>query len=562
MIDATGQPTPPADEPRKLIGVTPASAAENRRVLFRALEEAFPVRFEARDQTTDLSGLDGLLVLVPANPEKLSAAQGDVSDACPRLVAFARSEGFAQHSSVVEFTHDTRIARPLRGRGLSEALAPSAAEFVPGGNDSVLAATEGTPVWWCRQGATWAHFSTCCPDELGEHEALRDQLKVGHFMGLVPLLHLLWQVCGEVDRHEQPLRASFVIDDPNLHWPSYGHLDYSDVVANANEHGYHVAFATVPLDGWLTNRRAASLVRDNPAALSLLMHGNDHVSDELGRAIHEGQAEIVLAQALRRTAAFERRSGLTVERVMVPPHEACSMTALRSMSRLGFDAACMGRRHPWREHQPLPSLPRWPLIKWHPADLIAGGLPIIPRYMVDRPREELILRALLRQPLILFGHHRDFAEGLEVLSEAANYINGLGDVRWGSVGWIARHNFLTRREGETLIVEVHSRRVTVEIPDEVGCVRVTTPNAWDDRSGRQLAYGASHAPMVQDRSGWTSGPLQVAPGTRLELTLEPDRPLDPACVSAAGFTPWSALRRALVEGRDRMQPLTEKLVGQ
>jgi len=39
---------------------------------------------------------------------------------------------------------------------------------------------------------------------------------------------------------EPPLRACFVIDDPNLHWPSYGHLDYRRMAEHARRGGYHV----------------------------------------------------------------------------------------------------------------------------------------------------------------------------------------------------------------------------------------------------------------------------------------------------------------------------------
>ena len=56
-------------------------------------------------------------------------------------------------------------------------------------------------------------------------------------MGLVPLLHLLHHVCRELDWCEQPLRASFVIDDPNLHRGSYGFLDYAGMIAHAGRSG-------------------------------------------------------------------------------------------------------------------------------------------------------------------------------------------------------------------------------------------------------------------------------------------------------------------------------------
>jgi hypothetical protein len=61
MIVGTDPAKPVIDEPRKLIGVTPALAAYGRRRLLGVPQKAFPVKFEAR-APTDLAGLDGLLV--------------------------------------------------------------------------------------------------------------------------------------------------------------------------------------------------------------------------------------------------------------------------------------------------------------------------------------------------------------------------------------------------------------------------------------------------------------------------------------------------------------------
>jgi hypothetical protein len=559
MIDANHPNVSAGQESRKLIGVAPTRAVDDHRLLFSALEEAFPVSFEAREQAGEVEALHGLIVLDPPSATLAAGSEGQKNHRCPMLVAFAQLEGATGPSHAIAFSEDANVARPLRGRTLNERSDPARAAVAPAEDDLVLAIAEGEPVWWHRPGEIWTQVSTYWVQELAESESLRDRLTVGHFMGLVPLLHFLWRVCDELGWDERPLSASFVVDDPNLHWTSYGYLNYAELVGHAREHGYHVAFAMVPLDGWFANGRAVSLVRENPTTMSLVMHGNDHVSDELGRLTAGRDAEIVLAQALRRTAAFERRSGVAVERVMVPPHEACSMTALRAMSRLGFDAACIGRRHPWREHEPLPAHARWPLIKWHPADSIAGGLPIIPRYLIDRPREDLVMRALLRQPLILFGHHWDFADGLGALSDAADYINSLGEVHWGSLGSIARRSYLARRDGEALVVEMHSRRVVVDIPEEVSVLVVRTPSAWDEEAERHLAYGADDVPMTRCRSGWASDVIAVAPGERMELALVSEHTREGASIDTRHAALWPVLRRTLVEGRDRTQPLARKL---
>jgi hypothetical protein len=387
--------------------------------------------------------------------------------------------------------------------------------------------------------------------ELGDGETLREHLRAGRFMGLVPLLRFLRDLCGELDWSEQPLRASFVLDDPNLHLPSYGFVNYAELLRHASMHRYHVGLAMVPLDGWLVNRRAASLLRENTAAMSLLVHGNDHLARELGRLSGDRDAELAVGQALQRVASFERRSGVEVKRVMVPPHGACSEAALRAMFRLGFDAACISRPYPWREEMP----PLSPTVGWNPAEMVAGGIPILPRYHLDRPREELVFRALLRQPLILYGHHGDLAHGLDVLAQAASDVNALGDVRWGSLDWVARGSYSTRREGEILVVHMHSRRVRIDVPEGVSAVRVRTNEVHGGPSWLGVSAGDARVGMVQERTGWASEPLEVHPPTVIELSLPAARPLNPDTLPGLTVKPWAIARRVLVEGRDRVRPL-------
>lgn len=475
---------------------------------------------------------------------------------CPCLVVFPQTAGAVGSGIVIELAADTQLARPLRERRLSEECGPAALSASPLGGDCVLACADGCPVWWRRPGrSNWAHYSAFCPEELGANEALRDQLRAGRFMGLVPLLHLLRHICRELAWEERPLAAAFVVDDPNLHRSSYGHLGYRELIAHADRHGYHLGLATVPLDGWMSSRRASALVKSSPRALSLLMHGNDHVAGELGRLTDDRLAESVLAQALRRTLALERRCGIAIERVMVPPHEVCSATALSAMFRLGFEGACIGRRHPWRDSGSLSKFASAPLIKWHPTDLIDEGLPILPRYPIDRSREDLVFRALLGQPLIPFAHHWDFADGLDLLEQVASDINSLGDVRWGSIGSIARNCFFTRRTGQTLHVQMHSRRVVVDIPQGVCAVQVSAPSLTADGPQRHLAYGEARVALANVEGRWMSDALPVTPATPIELALTPKRPLDPATVPNPPRTPWPIVRRLLVEGRDRSRPL-------
>ncbi len=542
------------DGPRKRVAVVGAQRPAVQR-LTALLEHVYPVSFAQGDRP------DAVIVL---DPERLP----EVPTGVPRLVlaAPAQSEGRAtrgeSRARVVALADDSQLARPLRGRAIADSASDGELPPPRPGVDRVLASVEERPVWWQAVGGSsggaepgWSPvglwFSVYPLAEPGEGETLREHLKAGRFMGLLPLVHFLGRVAGAEGWTLPAPRASFVVDDPNLHWPSYGYLKYGELIAHARRHGYHMGLATVPLDRWRVDRRAAALVRDNGAELSLLMHGNDHVAQELGRLRSDREAESAIAQALRRTAALERRSGVGIDRVMVPPHSACSEEALRAAFALGIEAACLNQSYPWREGLPAPT----PLGEWHPAELVAGGLPMLLRSPLVDPREDLAFRALLGQPLILYGHHWDFADGLDILAQAARDINALGEVRWGPLGSVARSGYATRRVGETLFVRLHARRIAIEVPAGVRELRVFAHEPLGGAGWQRLAHGGSVASMAFEDGLGASEPLPVEAPGRIELTLIADRPLNPAEVPARAPRPWPLIRRVMVEGRDRVQGL-------
>jgi len=451
----------------------------------------------------------------------------------------------------VELSGDPALAKPLRGRAIQEQASPSQPLQIEGGGVT-LAHFEGRPVWWRRgEGIETTEMSAYPLAHLDRGEALREHLRAGRFMGLLPLVSFISRLLGEGGWTLPPLRACFVVDDPNLHWTSYGFLDYAELIEHATRHGYHMGFATVPLDGWLIKRKAAALLAGNRSVLSLAVHGNDHIARELARRSTDTEAEAAIAQGLRRVSALERRSGVQVEHVLVPPHGACSEAVLRAAFRLGGEAACISRPYPWLDEQPAPT----PLAGWHPADLVAGGLPVLPRHPLSASREDLALRALLGHPLILYGHHVDFADGLDVLAQAASEIGSLGEVQWGSLGWIARGNYSTRRLGDTLLVKMHSRRITVEVPAGVSSLRVLMDEPVGGAAGHRLAHPSGDVGIAFEHETGVSEPLVVVGPGSVDLALRADRPLDPGAIASPAIHPWPLLRRALVETRDRIQPL-------
>jgi len=423
-----------ADAHRSTVGVFPAAARRDLARLLSALEEAYSLSFEGR-QEGELRDLDAVVEVGSGNQAEAAAALG-----LPALRLLTPEPLKPEAPVEVTLATEPVLHRTLHGAQLpDERIAGALGQAIPAPERAtVLAGCEGIPTW-VRRGEL--QTALLCPTDLEPGEALRERLCGHRSVALLPLVHFLRELTAPEGEQATPLRASFLFDDPNLHWPTYGFVDLPALGEHARRHGYHAALATVPLDGWFAHPRALRVLKESGGALSLLVHGNDHYGGELGRPQTSSEALALAAQALRRVAAFERRTGVAIDRVMVPPHERCSRAAVEGLRRCGFEALTVTQPYPWLGDggQAWLAAPpdAGPLVGWHPADK-ADGLPILLRHpLAQRSLPEMTLRAFLGQPLILYGHQEDLSDGLDVLATAAADVERLGETRWCSLGEIA-----------------------------------------------------------------------------------------------------------------------------
>jgi len=533
-----------------VVGVTPAQQLDSRPRLFAALEAALPVRFEGRPPDV-FGGLDSLLVLgdgdtappaAPASLPSLSLAlpESDESGAAlDNVCTVAEGLDSRLHGAALPDERLDEARQHARGR-------------LSGEDATVLATCDGVPTW-TRRGEN--ESALLIPAELGPREALRERLCDGRSAALLPLLHFLRSRTEEIRWQPPPARACLLFDDPNLHWPSYGFIKLGELGAHAREHGYHVALATVPLDAWFAHPTALRALRESNGAISLLVHGNDHDGGELGRIETEADAVSLAAQALRRIEAFRRRTGVAVDRVMVPPHEACSQVTLSGLRRCGFEAITMTRPYPWVEFEPHSWLARpeeaGPLVGWGPAEFVEGIPTLLRHPIAGRSTAELTLRAFLDQPLILYGHHEDALGGPETLLEAVEEVNRIAPSRWCGLSEIAAASFETRQEGSCLTVRVLARKAKVEIPATVDQLAVELPAVGIHSKQQTLWVGGEEL--------WLGEPSAVVPGCSLEITLFSADAIDPATVPGPRRRPLALARRLASEGRDRLRPFTIRL---
>ncbi|MDB5999979.1 MAG: hypothetical protein JWP52_1678 [Rhizobacter sp.] len=409
-----------------------------------------------------------------------SARQTSLRMRAPHLVrADAKAGAAARVACRIEFADDPDVPFPYRGRSVATTVAhvPAPLDVVMG--ERVLARTEDGALWAVQQTRDGKQFRCALPmPALAEGEAFIDVFNGERFIECLVLLAYLRHVTAQPAFEAPALRAMFVLDDPNLHWPHYGHVDFAHLAECAHRKRYHMAIATIPMDAWFTHAQAAHIFRENADVLSLLIHGNNHARQELVVDYEPPARAALLQQAVRRIERLERSAHLQVSRVMVPPHGACSEAMLAELPIQGFEAACVSAGS-LRAHNRGAS---WLSTLGFAAVEAVRGCLVLPRFgLTPSTPNSLLAAAFLGQPLIVRGHQQDLKHGLDAFDELADFINALGPVRWGNAAMLARLSHQTRIDGNTVHVRVRGQRADVRLPPEATQMRldaVADGGAW------------------------------------------------------------------------------------
>jgi len=536
----------------KTIGVPISFVSPGRQRLFDALEEVFDVQFERRDVRDGL-GIDAW-VFSDADQEFCRLIER-IDRPCYVVVR----QGLLVprgRSTKVDFTGDPSLPSELRSRQVIAEEASELRVLPPWYEDwTVLAAKSGNPLWSSRQYNLHVHHYTVLPiPELNEGEPLFQYFQGRRFLRLLPFLLFLRNLTEDRDWQPPPRQACFMFDDPNLHWPTYGYLDFNEIGLHAREHGYHVSFATIPRDAWLVHSPTADFFRQHRDRLSLLIHGNDHIRDELARPFPPRDRGRFLGEALGRVAKLEERAGVEVSKIMAPPHGACSEEVLEEMARRGFEAACVSRGS-LHFHNPQANWLR--ALGMRPADQIKG-LTVIPRFPFSGDcQNSILVAAVLGQPIIPMGHHTGVAEGLGIFEKLSDFVHSLGSVRWADMQSISRWHYARKIDGQNLHLRMYTRRATVHVVE--GINRLCLESLWPAEGGSRILGWR----IVNKNPRWRlqplDDPIQVLPGQEVEIVTDP-RILNPVSQNPRKIPHvWPALRRTLSEAKDRLVPVWQRI---
>ena len=508
--------------------------------LFPILEQLLPVRFVHNDYVgADVAGEIRLRDSLDSDAVVTSTSIWSLSFQQP----LNRAKNIAHVEFDVKFSNDPDVPFPFRGRVVRTSLPEELPTLSLRENEKVLAASRQGTIWTMSVIGLAKHFRSALPlPEIATDQNFSDVFNEQRFLKMLPLLHFLRGIGAATAYQSAPLRAGFIIDDPNLHWPRYGFADYRAIAAHARTGGYHVAFATIPLDTWYTNTKTAELFRRNSQWLSLLVHGNNHGKEELAANKPHAARTALLQQAIRRIERLEQGANMRVSRVMVPPHGACSSEMLAELPRCGFESACISAGS-LRAHNRNKSWTK--TLGFFPSEIIEG-CPVLPRWgLTGSVENTLLLAAYLGQPMVLRGHHQDFRNGIEMFDEFAKFINGLGDVFWSNMTDLSRLNYLWRMERTTCRVKPLGTNIDFELPKEATEVIVEKFSENDDCAWRAILTNGA---MSKIESG---GRLALTGEGKQEILLERII-LGQKITNSAPISVRLILRRLLTEVRDRL----------
>jgi hypothetical protein len=528
------------------IGVFPRTAFDERLPFFHMLGHALNLTFEARS-LGDYASLAGSLLF--------SDSQSDV-DQCRGsglgLLHFHFAE--FQHtirSKCVNFADSRNLHAAFRGQSLTD---PSLFSFCPLNlGKPVLASIDELPVWTREELNSQILYTVGTDLPQGAPNAFFDRyFRHESWFAILPLLALLRECIASSYWLGMEPRASIIIDDPNLHRKTYGFIDFQNLAQHAEQHNYHASIATIPLDMWYTDDDAAAIFRGNPRRLSLLLHGINHTSNELARKCSEEAALATLANGLQRVEQFEKKTGLSVARVMAAPHGAFAENFAKAMSFLEFDGACVS----------VGSLVRWNPDKHWPADMGLdpvqaigdGSLPVFHR--IGFSETAIRLLAFLGHPIIVTAHHQDCVMNYYQFERLANTINGISETKWCGIREISRSNYSTQQIKGSLKVFLFSRYVFVNLPPQIDTLEFkrTSFCANDIRISIETLRQQRKPLVIENLEvSLLSGLQQQVVVRIIPPRLVPSRELE------SSSTPWwPFVRRVLTEARDRMLPLVSK----
>ena len=175
------------------------------------------------------------------------------------------------------------------------------------------------------------------------------------------------------------------------------------------------------------------LLADNTDYYAICVHGCNHTDNDFGGGDYK-ELSALSSAALWRMEQHQNKTGLPYDPVMVFPQGRFSSVAMKVLKDQGYLAAFNSTLRATDGEEP-------PDIEYQrPATTIYHDFPLfLRRYPKDKSNFAQDIAA--GRPIIIVEHHHAFRNGYKELTDLVDWINGLGEIKWKSLSYIAEYYF-------------------------------------------------------------------------------------------------------------------------
>jgi PKD repeat protein len=300
-----------------------------------------------------------------------------------------------------------------------------------------------------------------------EDRRMEDLYRDRHFAEIVPLMMFIRHSAGDEAWHNNHDFANLTIDDPSLTDP-YGHLGFDELLTEMEAHNFHTTIAFIPKNYELSEPDVVNLFLDHPDRYSLVFHGNNHDNGlpppdncpEFTPDIPREAKEADLVEAKWRMQQHEIMTGIPCGMVMIFP---CRLSGLETLELL--------KEHNFSVTVNIQSCPIGATAStgWdrnmYPASLDYSNFATVVRH--HSHQSPYLFNLFRDKPVFMYEHDWDFVDGpdnMNYFNPYADAINGAkGEVEWKSLGYIAQHLYLEKRNDDGSIdVKMYGNNVVIE----------------------------------------------------------------------------------------------------
>jgi hypothetical protein len=279
-----------------------------------------------------------------------------------------------------------------------------------------------------------------------------------HILPAVPIvLYVKWAFRGTCWNAPET-NACLIIDDPLLK-PTYGFVDYHQLLSLMKQHRFSTNIAFIPMNWRRSHPDVVRLFKENEELYSLSVHGCDHIRVEFGSSDPQ-RLYWKSRQALERMSRHESKTGIHHDRVMVFPQGVFSESGMKALKHTDFIAAT--------NNDTLSTDLRHRAITvsevWDVAVMRYHNFPIFTRRYPWAGMENFAFDALLGKPVLAVIHH-DFCDHECLrLVDFIQRLNALNcRLKWGSLGEVVRRSCRQREVRVGLAeIEMYATELMVE----------------------------------------------------------------------------------------------------